>query len=161
MKNSIRPSLGFSIVHDVLVIAHGKNPPTDADWDNLVSASVQIYHRTQNTRALATSDGGTPTTAQRHHFDRRVRDEIIAKYGPPRGRMAVLSDSGFTRAVVGASALLAENWFTRLLGTGSPPQLYRAFKPTELALAIAWLEVPPGHASAIERELARLRSEVR
>lgn len=161
MTNTTRPSLAFAIVNDVLVIAHGKDPPTDADYDRLVSAAIELYHRKQYTRALATSAGGAPTAAQRHHFDLRIRDELVAKYGPPRGRMAVLSDSGFTRAVVGASTLFAENWFANIIRGGTPPQIYRAFKLDELPLALAWLQVPPNHASNVERELAQLRNEVR
>lgn len=160
MKALARPSLAFAIVNDVLLIAHGTDAPDDETWDKLITLSIDHYRRVQYTRALATSAGGAPTTAQRYHFDRRIRAELIAKYGSPRGRMAVLSDSGFTRAVVSASAMLSENWFSRAIRGGGPPQLYRAFRLDEAKDAIAWLEATPGKEDLLIRELERLRQEV-
>jgi len=156
----MRPSLAFALCEGVLVIVHGKDPPLDTAWDKLVDLSVQNYLRTGYTCALAFSKGGTPTTAQRHRFDVFVRNEIMPRHGLPRGRMAVLSDSGFTRAVVTASAMMSQNWFARTIRGGDAPQMYRAFSTNELVYALNWLDIPTTKHQAIERELDRLRNEV-
>lgn len=160
MTNSTRPSLAFSLVEGVFIIVHGKDPPLDTEWDKLVNATVQNYLRTGYTCALALSKGGTPTTAQRHRFDVFVRNEIMPKYGLPRGRMAVLSDSGFTRAVVTASAMMSQNWFARTIRGSDAPQMYRAFSTSELSPALTWLEISSSKHSIIARELDRLRNDV-
>lgn len=156
-------TLSFSVVDDVLLIAHGTEPPTDAEWDQLVSLSLDLYRTRQLDRTLATSDGGAPTAAQRHRFDLRVR-EVIAVSGTPRVRIAIMSRSPFVRAVVTASTVLEQGWVARvargMLGEGESSRIYRAFSPAEIMQAIAWLGVPKGKTAEIVRTLERLKSEV-
>lgn len=156
---SPRSSVAFCAIDGVLLIAHGKHPPDDAAWDQLVSKSIELYKVYQFGRMIATSDGGAPTASQRHRLDLRIREEI-AKTGSPRGRIAILSQSPFVRAVVGASILLENNWFRWARKSENVARMYRAFTPAELPLAIAWLDVPNEMHARIASTLQDLRQQV-
>jgi len=146
-----------------MIAAHGVDPPDDETWDRMVEASVELYHTYQFGRMLATSKGGAPTSSQRHRFDLRVR-EVVKKTGVLRARVALMSDSAFARAVISISTLFEEGWHAlatrgqRNVTEGSG--MYRAFSPSELPQAIAWLQVEPGKEVVILRELERLKKEV-
>jgi hypothetical protein len=163
MARVTRPSLAFAAVDGVMLIAHGTEPPDDETWDRLVSTSLETYRRTQFGRALATSEGGAPTAAQRHRFDKRTREEV-AKSGALQARIAIMSRSAFVRAVVTASMLFEDGWFARVArgirGANESSRVYRAFLPSESAQALAWLGVPAGKDAALAHELERLRNEV-
>lgn len=88
-----------------------------------------------------------------------IREEI-AKTGNPQGRVAILSQSPFVRAVVSASVLLENNWFSWARGAAEVARVYRAFTPSELPLAIAWLDVPKDMHAKITSALQDLRHQV-
>lgn len=155
----MRPSMAFTLKGDTLLIAHGQGPPDDATFDKLVTTAVEQFRLTRFSRTIAVSAGGAPTAAQRHRLDMRVREEIVAKLGEPHSRMAVVTASTFTRAVVTASTVFEDNWFVRKVGRG-PSRIYRAFPPEELMQAIAWLNVPAENTPLILHELQKLRQEV-
>jgi len=154
-----RSSLAFSSVDGVLLIAHGKHAPTDAEFDQLVDKSIELYKTYRFGRTIAISEGGAPTASQRHRLDKRVREEI-SKVGEPRARIAILSHSPFVRAVVTASVMLESNWFTWASRNADVARIYRAFVPSELPLAITWLDVPVNLEGRITAELERLRKSV-
>jgi hypothetical protein len=154
-----RSSLAFSAIDGVLLIAHGKQAPTDAEFDQLMDKSIALYKTHRFGRTIAISEGGAPTAAQRHRMDKRVREEIT-KTGDPQARIAILSHSPFVRAVVTASVMLESNWFTWISRNSDVARIYRAFVPSELPLAIAWLDIPANLEGRITAELERLRQMV-
>ncbi|HRI71044.1 MAG TPA: hypothetical protein PK156_42725 [Polyangium sp.] len=159
MTAMTRPSVAFSVVDDVLLIAHGKEPPDDATWDRLITITLDLYQRTSFGKTLVTSIGGAPTSAQRHQLNAAIKQVILAK-AEPQGRVAIMTSSRFVRLVVEASAVMEQNWFRRQRSAGEGSRVYRAFALNELTQAFGWLNVPHDRERALAKELERLRREV-
>ena len=158
MPRPTHPSIAYSIVDGVLLVAHGKDHPDDETWDRMVVAALELARNQPLGRSLVTSEGGAPTAAQRHRFDLRVR-EVMEKSRGLQGRVAIMSHSAFVRAVVQASTLFESSWFARKT-RGESSRVYRAFLPSEVRQALAWLDIPAAKTALLEQELEKLRREV-
>lgn len=154
-----RPSIVYSIVDDVLLIAHGQDAPDDATWDRLITITLELYQRTSFGKTLVTTIGGAPTSAQRHRLNAAIKQAILVK-AEPQGRVAIMTSSRFVRLVVEASSVMEQNWFRRQRSQGEGSRVYRAFAPNELTQAFGWLNVPHDREQALAKELERLRREV-
>jgi hypothetical protein len=84
---------------------------------------------------LIFTDGGGPSSTQRKYLN-----DLLAGRTVP---VAVISGSATIRGTV-----TALSWFNRQI---------RAFPPTGLRDAIAYLEIPASRTELIERETAKLR----
>ena len=87
---------------------------------------------------LICTDGGEPSASQR-----RVLNELLEGRTVP---VAVVSSSVRVRGTV-----TALSWFNRKI---------RAFPPTALREAVAYLEIPASRTDLIARELEQLRTEL-
>ena len=159
----MKKTVAFAVVDDIFIVVHAAEPPSDVEWDRLLDAAFALQGTHEAARTLVSSEGGAPTTAQRHRMDQRIR--ALVANSTARGRVAILGQSTFVRAVINASIALEEGWFGRithgLRGGPASSRVYRAFDPAELRQALAWLGGKPVREAEIARVLAALRDEVR
>ncbi len=128
----------YSAEGPVLVTVHGKEPPSDDEWLRYLEASKAHFGSAR--ASLVITEGGGPNGRQR-----ALLSERYPEFGPVP--VAVITDSPLTRGVVTALRWLGKN--------------IRAFRPTDLAGAFEYLEVPSGDREALLHRVARVRSELR
>lgn len=101
-------TLGIGRMGQILVVAHGKAPPSPEDWDE-VCAIIGELHREMRGQVVL-SLGGVPNAAQRKAAIGMLPEGYVA---PP---VAALTDDVFARGII-----TAMNWFLndshRALGT--------------------------------------------
>ncbi len=131
MKN-----VAIKVIDRLFLVVYGTTNPTDAEWDEYLE--LVRRHGIDRTMQLICTDGGEPSAPQR-----RLLNELLG------GRMvpvAVVSGSVRVRGTV-----TALSWFNRKI---------RAFPPSALRDAIAYLEIPASRVDLLERELHKLRLEL-
>ncbi len=129
-------NMAFKVIDRLFIVAYGSQNPTDDEW-NAYLTDVE-RHGIDRTMQLIATDGGGPTAVQR-----RVLNDVLAGRAVP---VAVVSSSPRIRYVV-----TALSWFNRRI---------KAFPPTSLRDAIAYLEIPASRAELIQREMTRLEEEL-
>jgi hypothetical protein len=129
-------NLAVKVVDRLFIVACGATAPTGAEWAAYLD--LVKHHGVDRTMQIVRTDGGGPMPAQRRELDKVLAGRIVP--------MAVLSESIRVRW-----GMTVASWFSRHL---------RAFRPSELGEALAFLEIPASRADLIERELCRLRQEV-
>lgn len=122
------------IVDGVLLVVHGREPPTDGEWEYYLS-QVKLVVATGRPRAMAVTEGGAPSLSQRTRLNRLLRGT--------RALGAVVSDSSFVRGIV-----TALSWFNHGV---------RSFSPDELAAACAHLELSTAQTHQLRGRLDALR----
>jgi hypothetical protein len=125
--------MAFKVIDRLFIVVYGPHDPTDAEWESYL-ADVE-HHGIDRTMQLISTEGGGPTSTQRRYLN-----DLLAGRSVP---VAVMSGSAAIRGVV-----TALSWFNRKI---------RAFPPTGLRDAIAYLEIPGSRTELIEREMAKLR----
>lgn len=75
----MKKTLTFAVVDDILVVVHAAEPPSDVEWDRLLDAAFALQGTHEAARTLVSSEGGAPTTAQRHRMDQRIRALVAAR----------------------------------------------------------------------------------
>ena len=131
MKN-----VAIKVIDRLFLVVYGTADPTDEEWDAYLG--LVKHHGIDRTMQLICTDGGEPSTQQR-----KVLNEVLGGRPVP---VAVVSSSVRVRGTV-----TALSWFNRRI---------RAFPPTGLHEAIAYLEIPASRIDLIERELEKLRLEL-
>jgi len=131
MKN-----VAIKVIDRLFLVVYGTADPTDEEWDAYLG--LVKHHGIDRTMQLICTDGGEPSTQQR-----KVLNEVLGGRPVP---VAVVSSSVRVRGTV-----TALSWFNRRI---------RAFPPTGLHEAIAYLEIPASRIDLIERELEKLRREL-
>lgn len=129
----IGKTLGVTVVDGLILVVHGAAVPTDEEW----GAYLELV-RTRGAQAIAhliPTEGGQPTDAQRGQLDELAAGRTI--------RIAVLSD------IARVHVTLKPFW-----GSG-----IRAFRPSELSLALAHLWVPVLRREVARSKLNELRAE--
>jgi hypothetical protein len=132
MKN-----VAIKVIDRLFLVAYGTAGPTDDEWDAYLDMVKR--HGIERTMQIIYTDGGEPSAPQR-----RALNELLGGYPVA---VAVVSSSVRVRGTV-----TALSWFNRKI---------RAFPPSGLRDAIAYLEIPASRVELIERELLKLRLEVR
>lgn len=143
-------ALVWRVVHNVLVVVHGRNPPRDESWSELLRASTQP--QADGTRAVITrrailiySLGGVPTPAQR---------SLLSKVQIPRGSAAppivLVSDSPLARGV-----LTAVSWLVPGLRS------LRTYALERRPAALQALELESEASRAVDAALVELLLEAR
>lgn len=127
------PNLAVKVIDRLFVVVYGATDPTDQEWQGYLR-QVEL-HGVDRTMQLVCTDGGEPTTSQRR--------ALVHVMGTRQVPVAVLSGSVRVRGTV-----TALSWFN--------PKI-RAFAPTGLLEALAYLEVPVSRGELIAREIIRLR----
>ena len=131
MKN-----VAIKVIDRLFLVVYGTADPTDEEWDAYLG--LVKHHGIDRTMQLICTDGGEPSAPQR-----KVLNEVLGGRTVP---VAVVSSSVRVRGTV-----TALSWFNRKI---------RAFPPTALREAIAYLEIPASRIDLIERELEKLRREL-
>jgi hypothetical protein len=131
MKN-----VGIKIVDRLFIVVYGAADPTDDEWAGYLELVER--HGIERTMQLICTDGGEPSSVQR----RRLNELLAGRTVP----VAVVSGSARVRGTV-----TALSWFNRKI---------KAFPPSGLREAIAYLEIPATRTELIEREIIKLRAEL-
>lgn len=124
----VGPTLGVGMLHQILIIGHGKPTPNREDWAALCSA-IAAEHAVARGQ-LVLSRGGVPDAAQRRAALAVLPPGFVA---PP---VAVLADQAVVRGIV-----TVLNWFLN--------DSHAAFKRTDLVAIAAHLRVDEEKARAI------------
>ncbi len=130
-------NLAVKVIDRLFLVACAVADPNDAEWATYLE--VVKRHGVDRTMQIVATAGGGPTPAQR-----RELDDLLAGRTVP---VAVLSESIRVRWGVTLVSLFRRD--------------IRAFRPSTLRDALAFLEIPMSRTNLIERELSRLREEVR
>jgi len=125
----------WKLCRSVFVIVHGASSPSDQEWDGILSEYAKYEGMFKG--ILVLTDGGMPSSAQRE----RVTQFWAGKELP---RTAILHSSMFVQG-----ALTALSWIL-------PKQKMKAFKSTDVAGALVWLQAEKYRAE-IEEAIAKLR----
>jgi hypothetical protein len=131
MKN-----VGIKVIDRLFIVVYGATNPTDDEWGGYLDLVER--HGIERTMQLICTDGGEPTSVQR-----RQLNELLGGRTVP---VAVVSGSARVRGTV-----TALSWFNRKI---------KAFPPSGLREAIAYLEIPATRTELIEREIDVLRAEL-
>jgi len=131
MKN-----VGIKIIDRLFIVVYGASDPTDEEWGGYLELVER--HGVERTMQLICTDGGEPSSVQR----RRLNLLLAGRTVP----VAVVSGSARVRGTV-----TALSWFNRKI---------KAFPPSGLREAIAYLEIPATRTELIEREIIKLRGEL-
>ncbi len=126
-------TMTFKLIDRLFIVVYGAEEVTDEEWTSYLE--VVESHGIDRTTQLIFTDGGGPNAAQCMYLN-----NLLAGRSPP---VAVVSASAEIRGVV-----TALSWFNRKI---------RAFSPSGLREAIAYLQIPPDRLGLIEREAAKLR----
>jgi hypothetical protein len=127
------PNVVTKVIDRLIIAVYGTANPTEEEWHEYLA--LMKRHGIDRTMQLILTDGGEPTAPQR-----RALNELIGGRTVP---VAVVSGSVRVRGTV-----TALSWFNRRI---------RAFPPSAMRDAIAYLEIPGSRAELIERELDELR----
>lgn len=131
MKN-----MAFKVIDRLFIVVYGTHDPTDEEWVSYLKDVER--HGIDRTMQLIATEGGGPTSTQRRYLN-----DLLAGRSVP---VAVMSGSTAIRGMV-----TALSWFNRKI---------RAFPPTGLADALAYLEIPLSRIELIEREMGKLRTSL-
>ena len=129
----MRSNMAFKVVDRLFLVMYGTERPTDEEWG--VYLKLVTAHAIDRTMQLIFTDGGEPSAHQRRVLNDLLKGRIVP--------VAVVSCSARVRGTV-----MALSWFNRKI---------RAFPPSALRDAIAYLEIPLSRQALIEREMAELR----
>ncbi|MGH1348020.1 MAG: hypothetical protein ACRBN8_41075 [Nannocystales bacterium] len=113
-------TLRFTRLGRVIVLVHGKAPPSGPDWTKYLETAWSYDAVVPDIRTLVLTDGGGPDTLQRGSLTTRVQ-----RYGP--GASAVVSGTRKVRLTV-----TALSWFFSNI---------KFFGPDELTRALGFLEL--------------------
>jgi len=130
-------NLAIKVIDRLFLVAYGAASPSEEEWANYLAMVER--HGIERTMQIIVTDGGEPTSAQR----RRLNDLLAGRFVP----VAVVSPSATVRETV-----TALSWFNRKI---------KAFPPSGLREAIAYLEIPTNRVDLIEKELRKLQAELR
>ncbi|HTQ04988.1 MAG TPA: hypothetical protein VMI54_14085 [Polyangiaceae bacterium] len=122
----------------VFVTVHGTEAPSDEEWLRYLETGKAHFAGVR--ASLIITEGGGPNGQQR-----ALLTERYPEFGPLP--VAVVSDSPLTRGIVTALRWLGKN--------------IRAFRPTDLAGAFEYLDVPIPEREALLHRVAHVRSELR
>ncbi len=132
--------MAFGWARGTLVCVIGRHDPGDAEWRLYLDSIRRNLVPELKPRSLVYSEGGAPTASQ--------RKELTALLDPwkDRTRSAVLTASAIARGV-----MTALHWFI---------PIFRGFKPTQIAEAMRFLELPDDAKADVEALLTQLRRQL-
>jgi hypothetical protein len=129
-------AMTFTVIDRLFLVVYGTENPTDEEWNEYLD--LVRRHGITRTMQLVVTDGGEPSAPQR-----RTLNQLLGGYPVP---VAVVSGSVRVRGTV-----TALSWFNRQI---------RAFPPSALRDAVAYLEIPASRVDLIEREVGKLRLQL-
>jgi hypothetical protein len=133
----VSPAMATRVVDHAIVVAYGAADPSDEEW--LAYLDLVERQGIDRTVQLVVTDGGGPTLAQRRWLNALLGGRAVPT--------AVVTSSLRVRGIVAALALLNRR--------------IRAFPQSGLRDALAYLGLPASRGDLVEREVGRLRAELR
>lgn len=130
-------TIAYKVIDRLFLVAYGTEDPTDGEWFGYIEEIKR--HGVDRTMQLVCTEGGGPNATQRRYLEEALAGRTVP--------VAVLSSSVSVRGMVSAMS-----WVNREI---------RAFPPAGLLDALAYLEIPASRADLIEREIQKLRHELR
>lgn len=130
-------SLRFDLVEHVLLIVHADMPPSASDWERLM-----LVRNANRTRIRGTLVVAPP----RATINSEQRSDVSTFLKQNGGRIAVLTNSALVRGAALALTLL-----------GAP---VRAFAPSGLGPALAYLELPSRFTVDLGRRIETLQTQL-
>lgn len=144
------PTLVFETLSEIglLIAYHCPEDPTDAEWDEWLSATDALCVSNEYARLLVLSEGGHPNGAQlaRLETSKRRREQASNKWRS-EPLTAIVSESASMRFVISAVTFLN-------------PRV-RCYSPLKRSSAYAYLGIGPAEAKIVDAAVARLRVEIR
>lgn len=122
----------------VLILAHSKDAPSAAEWDEYVASARQW--RCDIRALLVLSDGGGPNASQRAALDEALGLENHT------AKTAVVTVSMMARGIV-----TAIGWFSKGI---------KAFSTNQISAALDYLEIPKADQDAVLVEVKRVRERL-
>jgi hypothetical protein len=135
-------TLAFEQTPLAMITVLGRSTIDDAEWDAYTEAITAGVAIGTPPNALVWTDGGAPSPSQRARLEKATAMATSAG----RLKVAILTDSTFARGVTNAMSLINRG--------------YRAFSPTQLDDALAYLDVRPGRTDEVRTVLERLRAQL-
>lgn len=133
------------LIENTIVVVHTAAPPSMEEWstyiDTVLDGGRAFGGDLTRCRQLVITDGGGPNSMQRAQAQKAA-----AQMNGALMPVAVVSASTFVRGIV-----TAFNWFNMNL---------RAFSPSEVKAAFAFLELDPQVVRSIWVELASMQAEL-
>lgn len=131
MKN-----IAYKVIDRLFIVVYAAADPTDDEWQGYLEEVK--HHGIERTMQLISTEGGGPTATQRRYLNELLDGRTVP--------VAVMSASTRIRGVV-----TALSWFNRSI---------RAFPPSGLSDALAYLEIPQSRMDLIQREMKKLRASL-
>jgi hypothetical protein len=136
--------MAFGKVDKYVVVVHGKQAPTDEEWNAYMDFNARHFLPGQEMRLLVVTDGGAPTASQRMVLNERL--SAHRREDPKSFLTAIITASTLVRGV--ATAI---SWFHPVV---------RAFSDTNLGDAFQYLGVPSNYHDEIRRTIKGLKAEL-
>jgi hypothetical protein len=129
-------NIAYEVIDRLFIVVYGVKDPSDEEWEAYLKLVQR--HGIDRTMQLIFTEGGGPTAQQRRYLENILNGRAVP--------VAVITTSPAIRVMV-----TAMSWLNRKI---------RAFPPTGLADALAYLEVPQSRMELIEREMAKLHRSI-
>ncbi|WP_438015176.1 hypothetical protein WMF18_30415 [Sorangium sp. So ce315] len=130
------PTMLFDTTEHVLIAVHGREPPSDEDWDSYMQTVVSLPATCSKT--LVVTAGGGPNAKQRASVNEFVSKHTLT--------VAICTDTLLVRQI--STAL---SWFN--------PRV-RSFRGNDIAAALRYLEVSGPEAALVHHKVAKMRLEL-
>ncbi|WP_437753246.1 hypothetical protein WME89_39060 [Sorangium sp. So ce321] len=130
------PTMLFDTTEHVLIAVHGREPPSDEDWELYMQAVLALPATC--TRTLVVTAGGGPNAKQRASINDFVSKHTLT--------VAICTDALLVRQIG-----IALSWFN--------PRV-RSFRGNDIAAALRYLEVNGPEAALVHHKVAKMRLEI-
>ncbi|WP_437965376.1 hypothetical protein WMF04_37940 [Sorangium sp. So ce260] len=131
-----RPTMMFDTTEQVLIAVHGREPPSDEEWDSYMQAAGALPPTC--TKTLVVTAGGGPNAKQRASINDFVSKNTLT--------VAICTDALLVRQI--GTAL---SWFN--------PRV-KAFRGNDLSAALRYLDVTGPEAALVHQKVAKMRLEI-
>jgi hypothetical protein len=134
-------TLAFARFGSCFTYVCGRRDPTDPEWDTYIRFLRENLVPGVAPRSLVVTDGGGPNSAQRTRLT-----ELISEHGGEI-KIAVVTASAVVRGI-----FTAMSWFATFN--------YRAFTPSQMDDALAFLDVPRMMALEMKTSIVVMRKKI-
>lgn len=134
-------TLAFARFGSCFTYVCGRRDPTDQEWDTYIRFLRQNIVPGVTPRSLVITEGGGPNSAQRTKLT-----ELVAEHSGDL-KIAVVTSSAVVRGI-----FTAMSWFATFN--------YRAFPPTQLDDALAFLDVSRATAFEMKAAIITMRKKI-
>ncbi|WP_437294230.1 hypothetical protein [Sorangium sp. So ce426] len=131
-----KPSMLFDTTEHVLIAVHGREPPSDEEWEGYMQAAGSLPPTC--TKTLVVTAGGGPNAKQRASINDYVSKTALT--------VAICTDALLVRQI--GTAL---SWFN--------PRV-KAFRGSDVVAALRYLEITGPEAAEVQHKVTKMRLEI-